>query len=275
MPRFLLHAFFLLLGTLVVLMAAARFLLPSLAFHPTREIIATPADAGLRYEDVTLTADDGVRLHAWYVPAENARATLLFCHGNGGNLSWRVESLRIFHDLGLSSFVFDYRGYGQSEGSPSPEGVARDARAAWNWLQDRGAASGDIVLFGRSLGGAVALELTRSVRPRALILESTFASPFGVLHLDFMAPLLRAAVGDIWNSREAAERLTVPTLCIHSPDDGIVPFREGRRLYEAVAGEKAFVEIRGSHNGGFLRSREIYVPALDRFLTEHFGQIRR
>lgn len=278
MSRFLLYllqASLLLLGTLVVLMAVARFLLPSLAFHPTREITATPADAGLRYEDVALTADDGVRLHAWYVPAENARATLLFCHGNGGNLSWRVESLRIFHDLGLSSFVFDYRGYGRSEGSPSPEGIARDARAAWNWLQDRGVASGDIVLFGRSLGGAVALELTRSVRPRVLILESTFASPFGVLHLDFMAPLLRAAVGDIWNSREAAERLTVPTLCIHSPDDGIVPFREGRRLYEAVAGEKAFVEIRGSHNGGFLRSREIYVPALDRFLTEHFGQIRR
>ncbi len=256
-------------------MAAARFLLPSLAFHPTREITATPADAGLRYEDVTLTTDDGVRLRAWYVPAENARATLLFCHGNGGNLSWRVESLRIFHDLGLSSFVFDYRGYGQSEGSPSPEGVARDARAAWNWLQDRGVAPDDIVLFGRSLGGAVALELTRSVRPRALILESTFASPFGVLNLDFMAPLLRAAVGDIWNSREAAERLTVPTLCIHSPDDGIVPFREGRRLYEAVAGGKAFVEIHGSHNGGFLQSREIYVPALDRFLTEHFGPIRR
>ena len=278
MSRFLLYllqASLLLLGTLVVLMAAARFLLPSLAFHPTREITATPADAGLRYEDVALTADDGVRLHAWYVPAENARATLLFCHGNGGNLSWRVESLRIFHDLGLSSFVFDYRGYGRSEGSPSPEGIARDARAAWNWLQDRGVASGDIVLFGRSLGGAVALELTRSVRPRVLILESTFASPFGVLHLDFMAPLLRAAVGDIWNSREAAERLTVPTLCIHSPDDGIVPFREGRRLYEAVAGRKAFVEIHGSHNGGFLQSREIYVPALDRFLTEHFGPIRR
>ena len=278
MSRFLLYllqASLLLLGTLVVLMAAARFLLPSLAFHPTREITATPADAGLRYEDVALTADDGVRLHAWYVPAENARATLLFCHGNGGNLSWRVESLRIFHDLGLSSLVFDYRGYGRSEGSPSPEGIARDARAAWNWLQDRGSASGDIVLFGRSLGGAVALELTRSVRPRALILESTFASPFGVLHLDFMAPLLRVAVGDIWNSREAAERLTVPTLCIHSPDDGIVPFREGRRLYEAVAGGKAFVEIHGSHNGGFLQSRAIYVPALDRFLTEHFGPIRR
>ena len=178
-----------------------------------------------------------------------------------------MESLRIFHDLGLSSLVFDYRGYGRSEGSPSSEGIAQDAHAAWNWLQDRGVASGDIVLFGRSLGGAVALELTRSVRPRALILESTFASPFGVLNLDFMAPLLRAAVGDIWNSREAAERLTVPTLCIHSPDDGIVPFREGRRLYEAVTGGKAFVEIHGSHNGGFLQSREIYVPALDRFLN--------
>ena len=259
-------------GLILFLLIAARLLLPSLAFHPTRDPGATPGDVGLRWEDVTLTTDDGVRLHAWYVPAENARGTLLFCHGNGGNLSWRVDSLRIFHDLGLSSFIFDYRGYGQSEGVPSPEGLARDARAAWDWLRDRGVEPGGIVLFGRSLGGAVALELTRSVTPRALILESTFASPFGVLRLDFLAPLLRLAVGDVWNSREAAGRLAIPVLCLHSPDDGIVPFREGRRLYEAVAGEKAFVEIRGGHNEGFLLSRETYVPALDRFLTEHFGE---
>ena len=261
----------LLLGLLVAVMAAARPLLPSLAFHPTRELSASPEDAGLRYEDVTLTTEDGVRLHAWYVPAENARATLLFCHGNGGNLSWRVNSLRIFHDLGLTSLIFDYRGYGRSEGTPSPEGVARDARAAWDWLQSKGVSPHEIVLFGRSLGGAVALELTRSVTPRVLILESTFASPFGVLRLDFLAPLLRAAVGDIWNSREAAERLAVPTLCIHSPDDGIVPFREGRRLYEAVAGEKTFMEIRGGHNEGYWESRETYIPALARFLTAHLG----
>lgn len=258
---------------LALFLVGVRFLFPLMAFHPTREAGATPQDAGLRYEDVTLTAADGVRLHAWYVPAENARATLLFCHGNGGNLSWRVDSLRIFHDLGLSSFIFDYRGYGQSEGTPSAEGVALDARAAWDWLlQQKGVSPDTIVLFGRSLGGAIALSLTRSVQPRALILESTFASPFGVLYVDFLAPLLRLAVGDVWNSREAAGRLTIPTLCIHSPDDGIVPFREGRRLYEAVAGEKTFVEIRGGHNEGFLESRETYIPALDRFLTKHFGR---
>ena len=119
-------------GLILFLLIAARLLLPSLAFHPTRDPGATPGDVGLRWEDVTLTTADGVRLHAWYVPAENARGTLLFCHGNGGNLSWRVDSLRIFHDLGLSSFIFDYRGYGQSEGVPSPEGLARDARAAWD-----------------------------------------------------------------------------------------------------------------------------------------------
>ncbi len=271
---FIKTAFFLLL-LLVLILAGARFLFPLMAFHPTREGGATPADAGLRYEDVTLTTADGLRLHAWYVPAENARATLLFCHGNGGNLSWRVDSLRIFHDLGLSAFIFDYRGYGQSEGAPSAEGLDLDARAAWEWLlREKGVPPDRIVLFGRSLGGAVALSLTRSVRPRALILESTFASPFGVLYLDFLAPLLRLAVGDVWNSREAAARLTIPTLCVHSPDDGIVPFREGRRLYEAVAGEKTFVEIRGGHNDGFLESRETYVPALERFLTEHFGTHR-
>ncbi|MDO4786162.1 MAG: alpha/beta hydrolase [Fretibacterium sp.] len=272
MLNFLFRASLLLLGLLLALAIAARLLLTSLAFHPTREAGATPEDAGLRYEDVTLTAADGVRLHAWYVPAENARATLLFCHGNGGNLSWRVDSLRIFHDLGLSSLIFDYRGYGRSEGKPSVAGVALDARAAWEWLENRGVAPDDIVLFGRSLGGAVALSLTRHVKPRLLILESTFASPFGAVRLNFLAPLLRLAVGDIWNSREAARRLTMPTLCIHSPDDGIVPYREGRRLYEAVASDKTFVEIRGGHNEGFLKSQSVYIPALDAFLSEHLGR---
>ena len=272
MLNFLFRASLLLLGLLLALAIAARLLLTSLAFHPTREVGATPEDAGLRYEDVTLTAADGVRLHAWYVPAENARATLLFCHGNGGNLSWRVDSLRIFHDLGLSSLIFDYRGYGRSEGKPSVAGVALDARAAWEWLENRGVAPDDIVLFGRSLGGAVALSLTRHVKPRLLILESTFASPFGAVRLNFLAPLLRLAVGDIWNSREAARHLTMPTLCIHSPDDGIVPYREGRRLYEAVASDKTFVEIRGGHNEGFLKSQSVYIPALDAFLSEHLGR---
>ena len=270
--RMLLHAFFAALCFVGLAVLLLRLLLPSMAFHPTRGVERTPRDAGLAYEDVWLTASDGVRLNGWYVPAANARATLLFFHGNGGNLAWRVGSIEIFHKLGLSVFIIDYRGYGKSEGSPDVAGVGLDAVAAWLWLlENKNTKPEEIVLFGRSLGGAIALELTRSVQPKAVILESTFASPFGVVRVDFLAPLLRLAVGDIWNSRSAARRLTVPALCIHSPDDEIVPFKEGRKLYEALAGEKTFLEIHGGHNEGFMESLPVYYPALDAFLTRHFG----
>ena len=261
---------------LVMLLFSVRLLFPYVAFQPTREVRRTPREAGLAYEDVTLLSG-GHRLAAWYVPAPNARATLLFCHGNGGNLGHRVDSIEIFHRLGLSVFIFDYRGYGDSEGRPTPLGTAEDARAAWDWLvKEKGVAPEGLLLFGRSLGGAVALELTREVTPRAIILESTFASIFRVANLGGLAwlfPLLRflTGLGESWDSQAIAETLTVPSLHIHSPDDGIVPYSEGVRLYEAKAGEKSFVAIHGDHNDGFLDSIAIYEPALDDFITKHFG----
>ena len=115
------------------------------------------------------------------------------------------------------------------------------------------------------------MDLMRYATPRALILESTVSSLPDMVRLDFLAPVARFAIGDLWNSVEVASTLVVPTLCIHSPDDGTVPYRLGKRLYDAVAGEKAFVEIRGSHNEGFLDSIGVYRPALDAFLTKHFG----
>jgi len=256
----------------VFIMGGARLLLPRIVFVPTAEIVATPADIGLPFDDVVFTTEDGVQLNGWYIPAKNSRGTLLFFHGNAGNISHRIDSIEIFNDLGLSVFIIDYRGYGRSEGSPSIPGVTLDALAAWKWLtEEKKIPPEKIVVFGRSLGGAAAMELMRHVTPRALILESTFSSLPEMIRIPFMAPIVRLVVGDIWNSAEAAAALTVPTLCIHSPDDGIVPYRLGRRLYDAVAGEKEFVEIRGGHNEGFFISMDVYFPALDMFLTKHFG----
>ena len=156
---------------IAVCLVLPRLLLPYMAFHPTREVRFTPRDVGLDYEEATILSG-GYRLAAWHVPAPRARATLLFCHGNGGNLGHRVESIEIFHRLGLSVLIFDYRGYGDSEGRPTPAGTAEDARAAWEWLaREKGVTPGELLLFGRSLGGAVALELTRQVTPRAIIWE--------------------------------------------------------------------------------------------------------
>ncbi|MDO4786373.1 MAG: alpha/beta hydrolase [Fretibacterium sp.] len=257
---------------LVLLLVGLRLFFPSMVFHPTATVRSTPQDLQLEYEDVTFQSD-GLALHGWYIPAYRARATVLFLHGSGGNIGNRMGHIRILHDLGLSVFIFDYRGYGRSGGTASVKGVGKDARAAWDWLvKEKGTSPSDIVLLGRSFGGALALELTRSVQPGALILESTFASPFGFTRLDFLTPLMRFAVGDIWNPLEAAKRLTVPTLCIHSPDDGVVPFREGQKLYNAIRGEKTFVQIRGGHNEGFAQSRSTYTAALENFLADHFGR---
>ncbi|MCL2009980.1 MAG: alpha/beta hydrolase [Synergistaceae bacterium] len=257
---------------LALIVLALRLSLPRIVFVPSAEIIATPAALELPFDDVFFEASDGVRLNGWYIPAENARGTLLFFHGNAGNISYRLNSIDIFNKLGLSVFIVSYRGYGRSEGEPSIPGVTFDALGAWKWLtEEKKVPSEKIVVFGRSLGGAVAMELMRRVEPRALILESTFSSLPEMIKIPFMAPVARLVVGDIWNSAEAASELTAPTLCIHSPDDWIVPYSFGRRLYDAVASEKTFVQIRGGHNDGFLESLDVYLPALDAFLTKHFG----
>jgi len=258
---------------IILLLGSIRFILPTFIFMPSTRLAHTPAAIRLPFEDVTLTTSDNVRLHGWYIPASNARATLLFFHGNAGNISHRLDSIEIFNNLGLSVFIVGYRGYGQSEGRPSIAGTRLDALAAWQWLtEDRKIPAEKIVVFGRSLGGAVAMELMRSVTPGALILESTFSSladmaPFP----SSIAPFLLG--GDFWNSVETAAGLTAPTLSIHSPNDEVVPYSQGRRVYEAVASEKTFLQIRGDHNEGFLISYDIYVAGLDSFLTRHFGEM--
>jgi fermentation-respiration switch protein FrsA (DUF1100 family) len=252
-----------------------RFLLPWAVFKPTAALSLTPAARGIAFEDVILTTSDGVRIHGWYVPAPDARAVLLFFHGNSGNISNRIDSIEIFHDLGLSVFIIDYRGYGRSEGRLSIAGTTLDGLAAWRWLtEEKGAPAENVVVFGRSLGGAIAVDLTRYAEPGALILESTFSSLPDMVRVDFLAPLARLIIGDVWNSVDVVSTLVVPTLCIHSPDDWIVPYRLGKRLYDAVAGEKTFVEIRGGHNEGFMESIAVYRPALDAFLTKRFGESR-
>ena len=246
---------------------------PRLLYYPnlpTRELTATPADTGLDYEAVTLQTGDGVRLSAWFVPHPAPRATLLFFHGNAGNLSHRIESIRLFHDLGLSVFIIDYRGYGQSEGSPTETGTYRDATAAWDYLVDeRRIAPQEIVIFGRSLGGAIAAELASRTRPAALIIESAFTS------VPNMAARLYSWLPVRWLSRYRYDTgaklasITAPLLIAHSADDEVIPYAQGRRLFELAREPKRFLELRGAHNGGFLVNREGYARAVDAFLREY------
>ena len=150
---------------------------PTLLYCPVREVGYTPDELGLDFEQVVFETADGIRLSGWYVPAEDSDFAILFCHGNGGNMMHRLDSINLFYNLGLSCFIFDYRGYGESEGRPSEEGSYLDAAASYKWLtEEKGLSPDDIIIFGRSLGGSVAAQLASRVEAKALVVESAFNS---------------------------------------------------------------------------------------------------
>ncbi|NBB93445.1 MAG: alpha/beta fold hydrolase [Gammaproteobacteria bacterium] len=254
-------------GLLVLLV---YFLQPRMLFLPGlpgRELETTPARIGLLFRDVELQTADGETVHGWWLPHENSRATLLFLHGNAGNISHRLDSLQIFHELGVDVLIIDYRGYGRSSGKPSEAGLYRDADAAWDWLTgEQGIAAGDIILFGRSLGGAVAAELATRVDAAGLVVESAFTSvPDIAAELYWWLPVRWLSRLD-FDTAGSVRKTELPVLVIHSRDDEIIPFSHGRRLHQ-IAGERGtLLEIRGGHNTGFLESRDIYGDGLDRFI---------
>ena len=238
-----------------------------LVYFPERALTATPAQAGLAYEPVRFTSVDGVALSGWFIPVPKARATLLFCHGNAGNISHRLESIRQFHQLGLNVFIFDYRGYGESEGVPTEAGTYRDAEAARRYLvETRGLAPEHIVYFGRSLGAAIAAWLATQHPPRALIVESAFTSvpDFGAEIYPWLPVRLLARLR--YPTQEYLRSVQAPVLVIHSRDDEIVSFRHAEKLYESANSPKELLEIRGGHNDGFLVSGAQYTRRLDDFL---------
>jgi len=251
-----------------------------LLFQPSGRLLATPDDAGMGYETVHLNTEDGETLHGWWIPApgvsretspgEGATHTLLFFHGNAGNISGRLESVQQFHRLGLNVLIVDYRGYGQSTGTPSEEGIYRDAAACWEHLtDDRSIAPSDVVIFGRSMGGGPATWLASRHTPGAVILESVFTSvpDVGAHHYPFL-PVRALATNQFDNEARVAES-EAPKLFIHSREDRVVPFNLGRRVYEAAAEPKQFLEIEGGHNDGFLVSEEVYLETIKGFSEEH------
>ncbi|WP_319469538.1 alpha/beta hydrolase [uncultured Pseudodesulfovibrio sp.] len=242
-------------------------------YQPRHEIRITPADAGLEYQDVHLTNELGTRIHGWWVPCENARFTLLFSHGNGGNVSHRVESLRIFHDLGLSVLVYDYSGYGMSEGKPSETATEADALAAWDWLTaEQDIAPQSVILLGRSLGGGVSAGLAKTLTkngtsPAGLILESTFTSipDMGALLYPWLPVRLLAKYR--YETKADIAEVDIPILFAHSPEDDIIPYALGIELFESYRGPKSFLELTGDHNTGFILSGEKYPQGIGKFLT--------
>ncbi len=243
---------------------------PAMIFFPYRELSAAPSDWGLDYEDVFVLTEDEVRLHGWYIPHPQAKGVVLFFHGNAGNISHRGDSIAIFHRLGLSVFIFDYRGYGRSQGQPSEQGVYRDAAAAWRYLTDaRGLDGGQVVLFGRSLGGAIAARLATRVEPGALILESTLSSARDFARTVFPVLSRLVVVRYDFNTVRSVAQVHCPVLVLHSPTDEIMPFALGEKVFAAANPPKLLVELQGDHNGGFLQSQPAYQRQLGRFISDY------
>ena len=242
-----------------------------LLYYPTRILEVTPRALGLAFQDVELETEDGVKLGAWWVPAESARGAVVFCHGNAGNISDRLEALQAFHALRFQVLLFDFRGYGSSEGKPSEEGTYRDAVAAYDYVvSKRGVSAERILIYGESLGGAIGVELAVRRQAAALITEATFAS------LPDMAAALYPWLPARWltrfsyDSAAKAPKLTLPWLQLHSPTDELVPFSQAQKLHAASGPNATFQETSGGHNdGGFRVDREAR-RALEDFVEKYY-----
>jgi uncharacterized protein len=260
---------------LYVVVAGLLFLVQSRLFHlpGSRELVADPSEVGLPFESLDIEAADGTRLHGWLVLArERRRGVVLFFHGNAGNISHRLDSIRVFHELDLDTLIIDYRGYGQSEGRPSEQGLYADAEAALAEAQARGYADDELVYFGRSLGGAVAAHLAARHPPAALILESTFISAPEIAQDHYRIFPARLLTRLDYPTLENLERAETASLIVHSSDDELISHAHGRRLYQAAREPKQFLQLEGDHNSGYMRDRARYVAALDTFLSAHLGR---
>ena len=240
-----------------------------MVYYPTESISFVPSDMGLPYKEVMLRTTDGLLISGWLVGDHEDRDVVLFCHGNGGNISHRMDSFLIFHHLGLKTFIFDYRGYGKSRGKPSEKGTYLDIETAWQYLTEKEKIPPQrIILFGRSLGGAVAsyLAAEKKIKAKALILESTFTSvpDLGTSLYPFLPVRLLSRFK--YNTKALLKKITLPVLVVHSPNDEIIPFSHGKALFAAANEPKQFLEISGTHNDGFLNSRKTYIHGLKKFL---------
>ncbi len=246
--RMIIKPLLILLAVCLIFFLYVRYLEDSSIFYPNRTILLTPADKGLSYEEVFIPTPEGIKICGWFFPNPEAQSTLLFLHGNAGNIGDRLNKITAFLHMGVNVFIIDYRGYGKSEGVPSEEGIYQDAVAAYDYLINRGGESQKkIIAYGASLGGAVAIDLAAKRSLAALIVDSSFSSAADVSRVfyPFIPTFLLKTKMD---SAGKIKNIFVPKLIIHSREDELIPIRLGKKLYEAAVAPKKFLEISGGHN---------------------------
>lgn len=243
-----------------------------LVYFPTREHDGgTPAALRLAYEDVALVAGDGVHLHAWWVPAAPARRTVLFLHGNAGNISHRLDKLAVLHGFDANVLLLDYRGYGHSEGAPDEDGTYRDAEAAYGWLCRRGIAARTIIAYGESLGGPIAVDLATRRPLGGVVLESAPSSIVAVAKHHYPWAPVEWFLSARYDALARIGGVRAPILILHSPGDEIVPFAMAEELRRGATAPVTFVRLAGGHNDAFIAAADAYRTALREFFAQAEG----
>jgi fermentation-respiration switch protein FrsA (DUF1100 family) len=247
-------------------------------YHPYKypQGIWDPSSFNIKVEDVFFQADDGTKLHGWYIPSSNARATLLWFHGNAGNLTHRLENIQQLKALNLNIFIFDYRGYGKSEGKPSEEGIYLDSQAAYDVLiREKNVSPRKLILFGRSLGAICAVEVAANNPAAGIILESVFTSARDMAGKVLPFLPIGWVIKSKFDAVNKVPHLKLPKLFLHGTEDEIVPYELGKKLYSAAADPKEFYDIEGAgHNDTYLVGGGKYFSVLNRFITGTLNEMK-
>ena len=261
----------LLVGVLILgfLTGCWNWFMENLVFFPETTIEQTPLDLDLPFEDIWFTSGDSVRLHGWLIPASSPKRLLLFCHGNAGNISHRLDNVRLLHNMGISVFIFDYRGYGRSQGHISEKGFYQDSEAAYvvarKWAGQNGA---KLVVFGRSLGGIAATHLGATKKCDGLILESTFTNMGAMARAHYPLPFAETFLKHRLNALDEIVQVRVPILFFHGDRDRIVPIKLGRKLFKAAPNPKEFVVLPGAgHNDTYVVGGQDYFKKIESFFA--------
>ncbi len=252
-------------GILILIFLTYKYYEHKHIYSPDSNIISTPEEFGIEFQDIKFSSRDMVLLHGWFIRGQRERV-ILFLHGNKHNISFPLQYIDMLEKLGYSVFLFDYRGYGKSNGIPTERGLYQDALGAYDFLLKKGYKEDDIVLFGRSLGGAVAIYIASKIKAKGLILDSSFTSMYDLSYDIFGFHFPKWLISNRYESLELIKNLMIPKIIIHSKDDDLIPFYHGRRLFEYASSPKEFLEIKGSHISAFSVSKEIYTDRIKKFL---------
>ena len=239
----------------------------NIVFFPIKNIEDSPLRIGLTFEDIYFPAEDGQNLNAWFLAKKSSDKVLLFFHGNAGNLGHRVDLLGILSALEINIFIFDYRGYGNSSGKPSENGLYEDALGAYKYLiEKKGFSPENIIIYGKSIGTCPAIDLAAKKQIGKLILDSGFSSAVDMGKLIIPILPLKIFMNLEFDSIRKIKLIKCDKLFIHSINDEIVPFKLGKKLYDHASVPKEFISITGSHNGSFYEHSDKLIKKIREFI---------